>query len=68
MAEFIAMEAKLLSPGRVILGHHDDWMPPVTRGDFDMEPVRVELAKEVPGASLLEAGYLEPVEILGLPG
>ena len=64
MAEFIAMEAKLLGPRKVILGHHDNWMPPVTRRDFDLEAVRVELAKEVPNASLLEAGYLEPVEIL----
>jgi L-ascorbate metabolism protein UlaG (beta-lactamase superfamily) len=63
LAQFIAMEAKLLGPRTVVLGHHDDWMPPVTMA-FDTAPVRAELAREAPGAKLLEPGYLEPVELL----
>ena len=64
MAGFIAMEAKLLGAKRVVIGHHDDWMPAVTSAAFDMAPVRSELAREAPGAKLLEPGYLEPVELL----
>ncbi len=59
------MEAKALGARKVVLGHHDNWMPPVTRGDFDMEPVRAQLANEIPSATLLEAGYLEPIVLNG---
>ncbi len=64
LAQFVAMEAKLLGARTVVLGHHDDWMPPVTKA-FDTAPVRAELAREAPGAKLLEPGYLEAVELLG---
>jgi L-ascorbate metabolism protein UlaG (beta-lactamase superfamily) len=63
MAQFLAMEAKTLGAQKVVLGHHDNWMPPVTRGGFDMAPVRVHLAAEAPGAELIEASYLEPIAI-----
>jgi L-ascorbate metabolism protein UlaG (beta-lactamase superfamily) len=58
MADFIAMEAELLGARQVFLGHHDNWMPPITRTSFDMGPVRNELARRVPQATLIEAGYL----------
>jgi len=62
-SQFIAMEARTLGARRVVIGHHDDWMPPITAPDFDMGPVRAELAKEAPEAALLEPGYLEAVEL-----
>jgi hypothetical protein len=55
------MEAKALGAGKVVLGHHDNWMPPVTRAEFDMGPVKAQLAAEAPGATLLETTYLEPI-------
>jgi L-ascorbate metabolism protein UlaG (beta-lactamase superfamily) len=58
MAEFIAMEARLLGAKKVFIGHQDNWMPPVTPAGFDMAPVREELAKQVPDAQLVEVGYL----------
>ena len=58
MAQFIAMEAKKLGARQVFIGHHDDWMPPVTAPTFDMTPVRDELAREMPDAVLTETGYL----------
>jgi L-ascorbate metabolism protein UlaG (beta-lactamase superfamily) len=58
MADFLAMEAKLLGAKKVFIGHHDNWMPPVTPGEFDMAPVRQRLAEEAPGAELIETGYL----------
>ena len=63
MSGFIAMEAKLLDAKKVILGHHDNWMPPITSADFDVLPVRTQLARDAPGAALLEARYLEPVTL-----
>lgn len=63
LAQFVAMEAKLLGARTVVLGHHDDWMPPVTMA-FDTAPIRAELAREAPHAKLLEPGYLEPVDLL----
>ena len=51
----------------VVLGHHDDWMPPVTNPTFDMEPVRRELARAAPGAKLIEQGYLAGT-VIDLPG
>ena len=58
MAQFIAREASMLGANTVVLGHHDDWMPPVTRAGFDMEPVRRELAASSAQATLIEQGYL----------
>lgn len=63
-AQFVTREAAALQPRTVIPGHHDDWMPPVTRGMDDLTPLRELLARDVPGASLLEMGYLEPRELL----
>ena len=61
MAQFLAMEAKALGARKVVLGHHDNWMPPVTRADFDMEAVRAQLSADAPDAELIEASYLEPI-------
>ena len=61
LAGFVAMEAKLLGATKVVLGHHDNWMPPITNGDFDTGPVRERLAAEVPGAEFIERGYMDPV-------
>lgn len=61
LAGFVAMEAKLLGAKKVVLGHHDNWMPPITNGDFDTEAVRERLAVEVPGVEFIERGYLDPI-------
>lgn len=60
LADFVALEAKLLQPKTIILGHHDDWMPPITaRGGTDTAPIRAALAEAAPAATLIEPGYLE---------
>ena len=64
IAQFVAQEASWLQPRTVVLCHHDNWMPPVTRGADDLTPLREELARTVPNASLREMGYLERVEVL----
>jgi hypothetical protein len=63
MAGFLAMETKLLGARKVILGHHDNWMPPITSGEFDSAPLREQLAAQLPQAELIERGYLDPIKI-----
>jgi L-ascorbate metabolism protein UlaG (beta-lactamase superfamily) len=63
LADFVAREVELLRPGRVVLGHHDDWMPPVTSA-LDVAPIREELARRCPGVELVELRYSEPYEVL----
>jgi L-ascorbate metabolism protein UlaG (beta-lactamase superfamily) len=63
LAEFVGREAALLSPARVVLGHHDDWLPGFSV-DTDVAPIRKELERVVPGTGLLELGYLDATEIL----
>ena len=65
LAEFVALEATLLQPKTIVLGHHDNWMPPVTPvGGTDVAPIRAALAKAVPSATLLEPGYMEGMLLL----
>ncbi len=58
IAQFVALEAALLGAKTVFLGHHDNWMPPVTTAGFDADPVRRELSTAAPGARLIEQDYL----------
>ena len=62
LAEFIAREADLLRPEKIVLCHHDDWNPPVTK-PTDVEPIRNELERQVPRTCLVEMGYLEEYPI-----
>jgi hypothetical protein len=64
LAQFVSEEAVALEAKTVIVGHHDDWMPPVTK-DGDLSPVRDELARVLPKAELRELAYGEPVALLG---
>ena len=65
LAQFVAREADLLRPRTIILGHHDNWMPPVTpEGGTDVTPIREELARVVPTARLVEIGYSAGTAIL----
>ncbi len=63
LAEFMAREADLLRPRRIVLSHHDDWMPPTTRPP-NVAPIRKELARQAPGVELIEMGYSEGYPIL----
>jgi L-ascorbate metabolism protein UlaG (beta-lactamase superfamily) len=58
LAQFVARQADLLRPRRVVLSHHDDWLPGFSR-PVDVAPIRAELARTVPRTELCEMGYLE---------
>ncbi len=63
LAGFVAREAELLGPRRVVLAHHDDWLPGFSVAT-DVGPIRDALGKSVPDAELLDLGYLDGTEIL----
>jgi L-ascorbate metabolism protein UlaG (beta-lactamase superfamily) len=62
LAQFVARQAEVLAARRVVLGHHDDWLPGFTI-DTDVEPIRAELARLRPRCELLEMGYDDKVAI-----
>ncbi|MGE3076508.1 MAG: MBL fold metallo-hydrolase [Dehalococcoidia bacterium] len=65
LADFVGIAANLLQPKTIILGHHDNWMPPVTpEGGTDVSPIRAKLAEVTPGATLLEPGYMAGTPLL----
>ena len=67
LAQFVGRMGEMLRPRRMVLGHHDDWMPPVTADGTTEEaiaPVRGELSRAAPRVDLLEVGYLEGTTLL----
>jgi L-ascorbate metabolism protein UlaG (beta-lactamase superfamily) len=64
LAQFVAREADILRPKLIVLGHHDDWNPPVT-SPTDMEPIEREIARQAPRVELVQMDYLEGYPILG---
>jgi hypothetical protein len=66
LAQFVARQAWLLRPRRVILSHHDDWLPGFSVAT-DTAPIREELARWLPAVDLVELGYLDGHTLFG-PG
>jgi L-ascorbate metabolism protein UlaG (beta-lactamase superfamily) len=63
LAQFVGREVELLQPRRVVLSHHDNWLPGFSV-DTDVGPIRDELAHVAPCTELLELGYLDGIQIL----
>jgi L-ascorbate metabolism protein UlaG (beta-lactamase superfamily) len=57
LAEFMARQADLLRPRRLILSHHDDWLPGFSI-PTRIAPIREALNSRVPRTELVELGYL----------
>lgn len=62
LAQFVARQASLLRPKRVILSHHDDWLPGFSI-DTDTAPIREELSRWLPRCELAEPGYLDGYQV-----
>ena len=58
LAQFVARQAWLLKAGRVILAHHDDWLPGFSTAT-DVEPIRAEISRWLPGSVLEDLSYLD---------
>jgi len=63
LAQFVAREVELVGPDRVVLSHHDNWLPGFSV-DTDLAPIRDELARVAPQTKLVELGYLDGTTIL----
>ena len=57
LAEFVAREADFLQPRRVLLSHHDNWLPGFSL-ETNTAPIRDALAERVPKTELVEIGYM----------
>ncbi len=63
LADFVAAEVELLHPRRLLLCHHDNWMPPFTQ-ETDIQPIRSRLSEAAPSSELIELDYLDPYPVL----
>ena len=63
LAQFIGRQADLLRPRKIILGHHDNWLPGFSV-PTDTSSIADELTRVTPGVEFLEPGYLEATQIL----
>lgn len=63
LAQFVGKQVEQLDPKRVILGHHDNWLPGFSV-ETDVGPIRSEIERVAPSAELLELGYLSGTAIL----
>lgn len=57
VAEFVAREVDLLRPRRVILGHHDNWLPGFSI-PIEVGPIREAIRRRTPRCELAEIGYV----------
>ena len=64
LAQFVGREAALMRPRRIVLGHHDNWLPGFGAAT-DLAPFRAELARFTPGVALDELGYLDGHQLFG---
>ncbi|MEM8708765.1 MAG: MBL fold metallo-hydrolase [Actinomycetota bacterium] len=64
LAEFVGRQVDLLRPKKVVLTHHDLWMPGFSI-ETDVEPIRAEMARVAPEVELLEPGYVDGTVVLG---
>ena len=59
LVDFLVRQVALLQPRRVVLSHHDDWLPGFSI-DTDLAPIRAALTD----VELLELGYVDGTVIL----
>ncbi|MEO8694757.1 MAG: MBL fold metallo-hydrolase [Acidimicrobiales bacterium] len=57
LAEFVSKQAAFLQPKRVLLSHHDNWLPGFSL-ETNTAPIRDALAERVPTTELVETGYM----------
>ena len=58
LADFVARQTELVQPKKLILNHHDNWLPGFSI-DTDVAPIRAELDRRCPDVELVEPGYVD---------
>jgi len=62
LAEFVARQVAAVRPRRLLLSHHDDWLPGFSVAT-DMGPLRAAIGAASPRTELLEPGYLAGTDV-----
>lgn len=63
LAQFVARQVDLLQPRRVVLSHHDDWLPGFSIAT-DVTPIAEAMRRAAPDVELLELGYVDGTTVL----
>lgn len=63
LAQFVADQVALLEPKKVILCHHDDWLPGFSI-DTDVGPIESAIGTAYPPAELVQLGYADGTRVL----
>ena len=58
----MARQVAAVRPRRLLLSHHDDWLPGFSVAT-DMGPLRAAIAATAPSTELLEPGYLAATDL-----
>ena len=66
LAQFVARQVDLVRPKRLVLCHHDDWLPGFSVAT-DVAPIRREVARGAPRTEIVDLGYLSGTEVLPVP-
>ena len=64
LAEFVGRQVGAVRPRRLLLSHHDDWLPGFSVATA-MEPLRAAIRTASPETELLECGYLAGTDVFG---
>ncbi len=64
LADFVGRQVGAVRPGRLLLSHHDNWLPGFSV-PTEMEPLRAAIRAASPDTELLEPGYLEGTDLFG---
>ena len=64
LADFVGRQVAALRPRRLVLSHHDDWLPGFSV-PTEMAPLRAAIAAASPTTELLEPGYLAATDVFG---
>jgi L-ascorbate metabolism protein UlaG (beta-lactamase superfamily) len=64
LAQFVARQAWLLNARRIVLCHHDDWLPGFST-PTDTDPIRAEVARWLPNATVADLSYLDGHRVFG---
>ncbi|MGH9115176.1 MAG: MBL fold metallo-hydrolase [Acidimicrobiales bacterium] len=62
LADFVADHVARLRARRVVLSHHDDWLPGFSV-DTDVTPIEAAIKARAPGAELLSLDYVDGTSI-----
>jgi L-ascorbate metabolism protein UlaG (beta-lactamase superfamily) len=65
LADFVAEQVGMLSPRRVFLAHHDNWLPGFSIVT-DTSSIRAALAAVAADVELVETGYLAATDVFGV--